>query len=428
MRKRIVKQHIVVLAVTVLLTVLSACIFSEIYLHLDRMAAREENIFLADGVPIATELPIGTVEVREIEMYAKLSETYTFRGVTYIPEAKTYQSDGAVYTHLRLVPIARENGYFRGLILTTLTAFCTVYGVGLFFVWHRCGRDITRPLERLSKDLDRLVEGALTTAVTAGGEAEIRALADKAEKLRLRLAETAEKAKKADADRKFLISSISHDLKTPVAALSGYLEGIRDGVAASPEKRRAYLAKAIEKTTLLADMIGELLLFAKLDMQEIALSPALTEITPYMEALLEEMGVAFPKMHIALESHLPAGTRLWIDRALFARVVRNISENAHKYADKEEKHLWVSLHKTEAAVIFEFRDNGCGIAEKDIAKVFDRFYRADTARAAEGSGGLGLAIARQITEAQGGRIWAASVKGEGTSIRISLPLVRNTEQ
>ncbi len=424
MRKRIVKLHIAVLAVTVLLTVLSACVFSSVYLRIEHGGVREESVFLADGRVVATGLSVGTVEVREIEMCARLGEPYTFGGITYLPEAKTYRTGETVYTHLRLVPVAREDGYFHGLILTTLAAFCCTFGFGLYFVWRWTGREVSAPLRRLSENLERLVEGELTAEILPEGEAEIRALFDKAEKLRLRLSETADWAEKTDRERKFLISSISHDLKTPLAALAGYLEGLRDGVADTPEKQQLYLRKAAEKTKLLENMIGQLLLYARLDMQEVPIKTEETEILPFMKNATEELQVAFPDVKVTLEDNGANGTKVRIDKALFARVVQNIGENARKYTDKTEKHLRITLHKTEVAVILEFKDNGRGIAEKDLLRVFDRFYRGDTARQSEGSGGLGLAIARQITESMGGRIWAASAEGEGTSIRISLPYIR----
>lgn len=424
MQKRIVKQHIAVLAVTVLLTVLSACVFSSIYLHIEHGTVREENVFLADGRVVATDLSVGTVEVREIEMCARLGEAYTFAGITYLPEAREYREGETVYTHLRLVPVARENGYFHGLILTTLAAFCSTFGFGLYFVWRWTGRECSAPLRRLSADLDRLVEGELTAEILPEGEAELRALFDKAEKLRLRLSKTADWAEKTDRERKFLISSISHDLKTPLAALAGYLEGLGDGVADTPEKQQLYLQKAAEKTKLLENMIGQLLLYARLDMQEVPIMPEETEILSFMKNAAEELQVAFPDVKVTLESSMEGGSKVRIDRTLFTRVVQNIGENAKKYGDKEEKHLWISLHQTDAAVILEFKDNGCGIEETDLPRVFDRFYRGDRARKSEGSGGLGLAIARQITESMGGRIWAASTKGEGTSIRLSLPIIR----
>ncbi len=422
MRKRIIKQHIVVLAVTILLTALAMCIFSEIFLRFDSPRTAEADIFLADGMPVFCSLPLSAMEIREAVLCAEIGEAFSFEGVTYLPAVS--RDATLSYTHIRLLPTVQENGYFHGLILTTLLSFGLTFGAGLFFIWRKNGRDITRPLEHLRKDLDRLVEGELSVAVTAGGEAEIRSLCDKTEMLRLRLSETAEQARKADADRKFLISSISHDLKTPIAALRGYLEGIRDGVADSPEKQAAYLRKAMEKTKLLGDMIGELLLFAKLDMQEMSIFLTETEVAPLMEMLITEMQVAFSALHITLENRVPPGTRVRIDRELFARVVQNITENAEKYSDKAEKELRVTLHKTEAAVIFSFADNGIGIAEGDLPRVFDRFYRVDDARQSEGSGGLGLAIAKQITESMGGRIWAASTVGKGTAIRISLPVIR----
>jgi signal transduction histidine kinase len=114
-----------------------------------------------------------------------------------------------------------------------------------------------------------------------------------------------------------------------------------------------------------------------------------------------------------------------MDGAKFKRVVQNIMDNAKRNIDKQEGQLKVILRETNSSVIIEFKDNGKGISERDLPHIFDRFYRADTAREIKGSSGLGLAIAKQIVEGLGGRIWAVSEIGHGASIIISLKKVRD---
>ena len=108
-----------------------------------------------------------------------------------------------------------------------------------------------------------------------------------------------------------------------------------------------------------------------------------------------------------------------IGRVRFARVLQNILDNANKYAG--ESPVTVSLYETKASVIIAVTDTGCGIPKDAVDKIFTRFYRVNDARTADGSGGLGLAIAKQLTEGLGGKIWAVSEEGKGTSIRIALP-------
>ena len=103
------------------------------------------------------------------------------------------------------------------------------------------------------------------------------------------------------------------------------------------------------------------------------------------------------------------------------RVIINILDNSRKYMDKEKGVINISLRQTPSSIIIEIKDNGRGIPEKDVAQIFERFYRSDTARSEIKGSGLGLAIAKQIVEGHEGRIWAVSREGEVTSVLISLP-------
>lgn len=109
-----------------------------------------------------------------------------------------------------------------------------------------------------------------------------------------------------------------------------------------------------------------------------------------------------------------------MDRERMKRVILNIIENSRKYMDKEQGKIIVNLRETKSSIIVEIRDNGAGISNDNINKIFDRFYRGDYARSGAKGSGLGLSIAKQIVEGHKGRIWAVSHGNEGTSIMISL--------
>ena len=117
---------------------------------------------------------------------------------------------------------------------------------------------------------------------------------------------------------------------------------------------------------------------------------------------------------------LPGTVFVNIDIEKFKRVVQNILDNAKKNIESNKGQLIITLRETHSSVILEFHDNGKGIKREDLPHIFERFYRSDVARAVDGSSGLGLAIAKQIVEGLGGRIWAVSKTDEGTSIIISL--------
>jgi signal transduction histidine kinase len=338
--------------------------------------------------------------------------------------------------------------------------FIVIFLAMNFWLSARVTRGIIRPVSRLREAAARIGEGDVSSEIAEDGEGEVRELGQALERLRIKLKETVVLQQKYDDNRKFLMSSISHDLKTPVASIKGYIEGILDGVAGSPEKLREYLETARSKADLMNAMIDDLLLYSRLDLHQLPYHYERTELLPYLEDCVHDHDYEFAQAGIGLtlinETVEPVAVRM--DREKMRRVLQNILDNARKYAgctDGREDGLaglsaglaggWmeetaggrtegsaagrvvetapqvdVVLRETRTSAIIEIRDNGKGIAEADLPYVFERFYRADPARkSAEGSG-LGLAIAKQIVEDQEGKIWARSKTGEGTRMMISL--------
>ncbi|MGN1059662.1 MAG: sensor histidine kinase, partial [Clostridia bacterium] len=223
--------------------------------------------------------------------------------------------------------------------------------------------------------------------------------------------------------------SISHDLKTPVTAVRGYIEGVLDGVADTADKRRAYLEKAIEKIELLTTMIDDLLLYSKLDSGLMPFSFSRVPALAYIQSVLDDSRPAFEAegRQLVLSDELKSTAVLRLDAERFRRVVQNILDNAKKHTQPGTGTMTVSLRETTASVVMEFHDNGEGIPAADLPHVFDRFYRADSARTTGGGSGLGLAIARQLVTGMGGRIWAVSRPDEGCSILLSMKKVKLTD-
>jgi len=283
-------------------------------------------------------------------------------------------------------------------------------------------KKIIKPLANLQKAAVNISEGNLDFEVVEDGDAQIRDLCRSFEKMRLKLIEAVYIQQKYDENRKMLFSSISHDLKTPITAVKGYVEGILDGVANTPQKIEKYLNTIYSKTVHMDRMIDDLLLHSKFDMGKVPLNFEKTDIVTYFEDCINEVETELEKDNIDIELHneLTECRYVLLDRDKIRRVVINIIDNSRKYMDKEQGKIDIFLRETSANVIIELKDNGSGISQKDLPYIFDRFYRADSSRGTSKGSGLGLAIAKQIIEGHGGRIWAISRDGKGTSVMISL--------
>lgn len=333
-----------------------------------------------------------------------------------------YVKNGESAVLILLAPIRIRTGFYQSLVLFTALLFIVSFlGMNLW-VSLDLTKGVITPVSRLREAASRISEGDLSCVIVEEGDSEVRELCRTLEQMRIKLKESVYLQGKYDENRKFLISSISHDLKTPVTSIKGYIEGIIDGVANTPEKMSAYLEIVRSKAILVNSMIDDLLLYSKLDLNQIPFNFEKTDLEKYFEDCVSDYKHEFEKANINIElrSELTEAVFVIIDRERLKRVVQNILDNAKKYIIRTDGHVAVILRQTRTSAIIEVKDNGKGIPEEDLPHIFDRFYRADASRKSTEGSGLGLAIARQIVEGHDGRIWAVSSESKGTSIIMSL--------
>lgn len=366
-------------------------------------------------------------EIREMVMNFNFDKKfYEYEGNKYRINMEEFTGQsGANYKVINLSQIVDIGNYYRKLIIFMFIVFFTSFILANLIVQKKNMKELIMPIMDLTSEVEKLRIGQLETAITDRGYDEVRKLATAIEEMRLQLKNSIYYQKKVDENRKFLISSISHDLKTPVTSIRGYIDGILDGIADTDEKREYYLSKAIEKTKLINTMIEDLLLYSKLDLNQMPFEKVKVDIEKYLEDCIEDNRNDFRNedKKIVLENKLKKKTLVLIDGDNFKRVLQNIIDNARRNINRGTGELRLILREMNSSIIMEFKDNGRGIEKEHLPYIFDRFYRGDTAREVRGSSGLGLAIAKQIVEGHNGRIWAISEEGQGTSIMISLKKV-----
>lgn len=427
LRTRLLSQSLIVLITTIIITVCAGSVYGYFSAKMNRdtltrSAADMDVIVMREGNVLYASGGFGTKQAKELQMNAEMNNwKYTYDGVKYQFTIEPFQKDGTAYELVKLTPLDDLSAYYQKLIAFVIGVFLITFLLASLISQRYYERDIIHPMVRLKQETVKLSEGDLDTEIVDDGYGEVRDLCEAVEQLRLKLKESVFYQEKYDENRKFLVSSISHDLKTPVTAIRGYIEGILDGVAATDEKREKYLQTAWNKTNLVSTMIDDLLLYSKLDLNQIPFSMGKVDIAGYIRDFVEDNIFGFEKegKSISLENQIGQDVLITIDGERFGRVVQNVLDNARKHIDPGTGHVTVVVRETPAAVIIEVQDNGDGIKKEDLPHIFDRFYRADSARKVEGSSGLGLAIAKQIVEGMDGRIWALSEPGEGTSILIS---------
>ena len=301
----------------------------------------------------------------------------------------------------------------KDMILTaTIILVFTALSVGLWIY-----RSIAVPLVKLRKATQNIKEGNLDFVLEVEGKDEFSQLCQDFEEMRKRLKESTEEKILMDKENKELISNISHDLKTPITAVKGYVEGIMDGVADTPEKMNRYVRTIYNKTNEMDHLINELTFYSKIDTNRIPYTFSKLNVEDYFSDCAEELGREMETKGIELvyANYVEKDVQVIADGEQIRRVIHNIVSNAIKYMEKPKGIIQLRVKDVGDFIQVEIEDNGKGIAAKDLPYIFDRFYRTDVSRnSSKGGSGIGLSIVKKIMEDHGGKVWATSRLGIGT--------------
>ncbi|MHA6484313.1 sensor histidine kinase [Paenibacillus sp. strain BS8-2] len=319
-----------------------------------------------------------------------------------------------------------------GLLSILLTSLLLTYFVS---------RSIIKPLHSLRSAALQIKDGNLAQPLLpkkkrrrkkcTNGD-EVAQLSSAFEEMRARLKHSIDQSLQYEENRKQLLSHISHDLKTPISAIKGYVEGIIDGIANTEEKRDRYMGTIYRKASEMDHLIDELFLFSKLDMQRVAYDFKTVDIAKYVDDYLEEQRFELEKFGIQLVYRNAAnklGLQVAADPDKLNRVFANIISNSIKYmnqlTDLDMHGIVVEISPSGDDILISFEDTGPGIDDADLPHIFEGFYRAEQSRNSEtGGSGLGLAIVKQIVEGHGGTVWAENVAEGGARFCLKLPVIK----
>lgn len=311
------------------------------------------------------------------------------------------------------IQIMTKDLFFTAFIILIFTGV----SVGLWIY-----RSVAAPLVKLRKATQNIKEGNLDFVLDVEETDEFSELCRDFEEMRRRLKESAEEKIAMDKENKELISNISHDLKTPITAVKGYVEGIMDGVADTPEKMDRYIKTVYNKANDMNVLINELSLYSKIDSNIIPYNFEKININSYFKDCVDEIGADLEQrgMMFSYRNYCAANVMVTADPEQLKRVINNIINNACKYNNKAKGKVGITLTEYDRKVQVAIKDNGIGISKEDLPHIFRRTYRADMSRNSAGGSGLGLSICKKIIEEHGGEIWAESKLRAGTTIFFTL--------
>ena len=304
-----------------------------------------------------------------------------------------------------------------------LTILACVIDVIAIVMWFWIYKRILVPLDKMRIATKKIADGNFDYELDEKDFVEIPFLYNDFEKMRIKLKENEEEKILSENASRELVSNISHDLKTPLTAIRGYVEGILDGVASSPQKVRDYLTTIYNKTNDMTKLIDELLYYSRVSGNEFSYNFEKTNVKEFFDDYVKDLYLELDTIRInfSYNANVDADTMIDIDREQIKRALNNIVANAVKYMDKEDPEIHFRVKETMDAINIRISDNGRGIDEKDLPHIFERFYRSDASRNTKlGGSGIGLSIVKKVIENHEGSVVAMSKSRVGTDIDIVL--------
>ncbi len=327
-------------------------------------------------------------------------------------------SEGSVFVVTKMNPLIS-----RKLLLDMFLAIVLILVFTSLMLTQWIRKSIFSPVYELNIAMQKIKDGNFDYMLHTDAKGEIGELYQNYEDMRLRLKESTEENTQYKQQNKELVSNISHDLKTPITAIKGYVEGIMDGVADTPEKMDKYIKTIYNKANDMDRLINELTIYSGIDNNRIPYNFHRINVADYFGDCVEEVGLDLESKSIKLNysSLVESDTIVIADPEQMKKVINNIISNSVKYMDKPRGEIDIRILDEVDSIRVEIEDNGKGIAQKDLQRIFDRFYRTDASRnSAQGGSGIGLSIVKKIIEDHGGYIWATGKEGEGTCIHFVL--------
>lgn len=333
--------------------------------------------------------------------------------------------DGVVFATLYVdIPPAYYGGSKNMIFLTLgLSILTAILALSLYFVLLSIIKnDIFRPVRQLHASTKDILTGRLDNPVKYDYDGEIGTLCHNFELMRNELRDSFAREQRLKDDEKLLMASISHDLKTPLATVQGYLESIYLDVVTDSADIKHYCKNALDKTVLLGNMTNDILEHSKAEMHQLSMRFVEVYTAEYFGNLCNTLKSDAQSRGFRLTYGTIPNFLISLDITRIAQLMENLVGNSIKYG-KKDGNIEISFTEKDNFFFISVKDDGQGIAAEDLPFVFDKFFRGDKARTQSIAGsGLGLSIARYIVEQHGGKIECDSILGQGTSMEFCISL------
>lgn len=394
------------------------------------MVARDSDLIIGspnDGASfVMQELKSGMDKEHDFSM---IYETSSLNAVSKV---RTENNSNYMFVAIRITPnfllsFSMDYGnqsstVYIFFIVEVFLLICVVWITSLYFS-RKTNSIVLKPLKKLRNAARNVHKGNYDSKIEYEGISEFEEVCSAFNDMQSEIKANISRIKEQEKSRTEMVAGISHDLRTPLTSIKGYIKGIMDGVANTPEKQRKYIDTIYEQSKKMSMLLDRLFMLSNLETKAVPFSFETVKIKNYMEKFYEHMSDEFEYAHgtINFSSNCSDETEVRVDTLQLNRVFDNLVANSKLYSGVSNPIIDISLEESEDEVIINFQDNGNGVLEEFLPHIFDSLYRSDSARHSHGNG-LGLTISKRIVEIHGGKISAQN--NHGLLIIISLPKVK----
>lgn len=304
---------------------------------------------------------------------------------------------------------------FSAIIILLLIVFV------IFKIYKLINKDILEPINKMHKSASEILKGNYLEKVKYDYYGEVGKFSHDFERMRESLIISREREKKLKIAEKELLACISHDLKTPISNISGYCEGIIDGIVKEERDIKRYAGIILKKAKVLTKLLDDILELSKAEINQMSINKKEVYSKEFFEELLEEISmdvISSGRKFVVENEHY--NLLINIDKDKITQAINNIISNSIKYTSSDGI-ISIRFEKITDGLEIRIKDNGVGISADDVGLVFNKFYRSEKHRNQNIPGlGLGLSIAKYITEMHNGSIEMISGNGRGTTVIVKI--------
>lgn len=303
----------------------------------------------------------------------------------------------------------------NGLELPILGGACAIMlGAAFLYVYF----SVLRPFDKLKDFAEKIAEGNLNVPLDYGRSNCFGAFTWAFDSMRREITKARACEKEAAENNKTVIATLSHDIKTPIASIRAYAEGLEANMDGTAEKRQKYISVIMSKCDEVSRLTDDLFLHSLSDLDKLKITPEKTELSEFLEAAVREIGAPQGDVHYEKPDFR---AEVYADKKRLLQLCENLVNNSRKYAESDTD-IFLSL--SDGNVNVHFRDYGGGIPDEDMPFIFGKFYRGRNCGDRQGSG-LGLYIVKYIAEKSGGKVLLHN-HSDGLEVTVSLPLLKES--